>query len=435
MRRLIVSCTVAAALVATSLTTHPHAQASDDDRARGTRILRDVKRELRTWYYDPTFGGRDLDALFASSEAAIARAGSQAEISALIAQAVMGLGDSHTYFIPSPLAYDIDYGFRLQVIGDRCYVTAVKPGSLAAQDGLAPGMGIAAVEGAAASREELWKIEYALNAARPRREVRLHLQVPGTPVKVVRATVGPARPFENFEEWAGALGDKLRTSGRSVWRTATIGEKDELLIVKLATFMASDRQIDEMMARATGKSGLVLDLRGNGGGAVGALARLAGYVLEGRHQIGILQQRKKSEPLRAEPRKAEQRFTGKLVVLIDSRSGSASEVMARTLQLAGRATVIGDRSAGAVMAALRHTYMDGHEGRFVAYGLSITDAKLLMADGSSLEATGVTPDETVLPTAADLSTGRDPVLARAAGLLRVELSAQEAGRLFPREWP
>ena len=68
------------------------------------------------------------------------------------------------------------------------------------------------------------------------------------------------------------------------------------------------------------------------------------------------------------------------------------------------------------------------------WALSITDADVIMTDGKSLESVGVTADQTVLPTAADLATKRDPVLARAAELLGVKLDSDKAGALFPIEW-
>jgi hypothetical protein len=44
----------------------------------------------------------------------------------------------------------------------------------------------------------------------------------------------------------------------------------------------------------------------------------------------------------------------------------------------------------------------------IPYGVSITDADIIMTDGKSIEHVGVTLDELRLPTASDLATKRDP---------------------------
>jgi len=48
---------------------------------------------------------------------------------------------------------------------------------------------------------------------------------------------------------------------------------------------------------------------------------------------------------------------------------------------------------------------------------------------AGLEKIGVTPDELVLPTGADLAADRDPALARAVALAGGTLTPEQAGKL------
>jgi carboxyl-terminal processing protease len=175
-------------------------------------------------------------------------------------------------------------------------------------------------------------------------------------------------------------------------------------------------------------------LRGNGGGEVAALQKLLGCVFDHEITVGEMKRRKDSKPLKAKSH-GEGEFNGQLAVLIDSNSASAAELFARVVQLEKRGVVVGDRSAGAVMVSnFRPGALgDMSSGNMVFYGASITVADLIMSDGQSLEHSGVTPDELVLPTASDLAERRDPVLTKAAALFGVQLDPEKAGTLFPLE--
>lgn len=239
----------------------------------------------------------------------------------------------------------------------------------------------------------------------------------------------------------------LTTSGSSdIWDVVREIERDEhlgrarlteigpdVMILKFPGFHFSEGEVDEMINKAHKHKALVLDLRGNPGGSVDTLKALLGEVLDHPVKVGDRVTREGSKPLEAKPR-GHNAFTGKLVVLVDSQSASAAEIFAREMQLEKRATVLGDKTAGAVMEAKHYSYKLGMD-TVIFYGASITDADILMTDGKSLEHTGVTPDEISLPTAADLAAGRDPVLARAVELCGSTITPEAAGALFPYEWP
>jgi len=213
-------------------------------------------------------------------------------------------------------------------------------------------------------------------------------------------------------------------------RYVEIGDKD-LLVWQMTTFEAENEHIDAMIGKAMKFKSLIIDLRGNGGGYVDAMLRLVGNLFDHDVKVGDEKGRKATKPITSKTRGNV--FKGRLVVLIDSDSGSAAEVFARVIQLEKRGTVIGDRSSGAVMTAKHYEHQTG-VSQVLYYGTSVTFADLIMSDGQSLEKVGVMPDEMLIPTGADLAAHRDPLISRAAELLGVELSPEKAGTFFPKEW-
>ena len=133
---------------------------SSFERDRGRMMLKIIKDDIKKNYYDPTFRGIDLDAHFKAAEEKIKQATSNAEIFGIIAQALLGFKDSHTFFIPPARVNRIEYGWQMQMIGDTCYVTAVKPGSDAAAKGLKEGDVVHTVDGYQPTRENLWVLHY-----------------------------------------------------------------------------------------------------------------------------------------------------------------------------------------------------------------------------------------------------------------------------------
>ncbi len=410
-------------------------QISGPDRERGHVMLDQVKDDIKGNYYDPNFHGLDLDARFKAADQMLNKATSLGQVFGIIAQTVIGLNDSHTVFIPPEQTVRSDYGWQLQAIGDKCFVVAVKPGSDAEAKGVKPGDEVLQVNGIPPVREELWKFRYLYYQLRP--QAGMHL--------LVKTPDGEQRPLDVL---AKVRNDKRRldfTQGWDIFKTIREYENedrlyrnrheeigDDVFIWKMQYFSGDSDKVDFMMDRVGNYKALILDLRGNGGGAEDTLLRLIGRLLDRDLTVGSLKRRKETKPLIAESR-GKNAYKGKLVVLVDSDSGSAAEMLARVVQMEKRGVVMGDRTAGAVMRSRFHGHQMGMDVA-VFYGVMVTDADVIMADGKSLERTGVVPDEVILPTAKDLASKQDPVLSRAAELVGAKLDPVKAGAMFPREW-
>jgi carboxyl-terminal processing protease len=413
-----------------------NAQSFDSiERQRTLDMLKVVKDQLKKNYYDTTFKGMDLEARFKTAEEKIKQAKSVSQAFGIIAQALLDLDDSHTKFFPPSRPEKIDYGWKMQMIGDVPFVVAVRPGSDADKQGLKAGDRIISVERFSPTRKELWKMNYYYNVLSP----RSGLQV------VVQRSGGEPREL--------GLKAKINQGQRVVDLTSDLGinaflremENDQfedrdryyeniggVFVWKMRGFYMADSQVDDMMGKVKKSKALVLDLRDNGGGAETTLLRLLSHFFNQDVKMADIKTRKESKPIIAKTH-GKDSFNGKVIVLIDSNSGSAAEVFARIMQLEKRGTVVGDRSAGAVMRSISRGYELG-VNTVVFYGASITNADVVMSDGQSLEHVGVVPDELLLPSADDMASGKDPVLARALELAGVKVDAAKAGKLFPMEW-
>lgn len=413
-------------------------QVSGPDRERGHVMLDQVKDDIKGNYYDPTFHGVDLDARFKAAHQMIDKATSLGQIFGIIAQTVIALNDSHTIFYPPMTTVRSDYGWQLQAIGDKCYVIAVKPGSDAEAKGLKPGDEVLAVNGIPPLRQELWKFRYLYYTLRPQAGMRLVVKTPDgeqRPLDVLAKVRNDKRRLDftgnadptDFWNYIRELDNESAVHRHRYITNA--GE--DVFIWKMPQFDDPDL-VDEMMDKVGKRKSLILDLRGNGGGAIVTLQRLIGRFFEKDLTVANLKRRKDSKPLIAKGR-GQNVFQGKLVVLVDSDSASSAEIFARIMQLEKRGIVIGDRTAGAVMQGKPIPHQMGMDVA-VFYTVMVTNADMIMGDDKSLERSGVIPDELILLTAKDLANKKDPVLSRAAELVGLKLEPEKAGAMFPREW-
>ncbi len=425
-------------LVGTLVSVFGQSPPSGFDRDRGRTMLNIIKNDLKKNYYDPNFHGMDVDTRFKEAEEKIKNATSLGQIFGIIAQALIDLNDSHTYFLPPGRSYTTEYGWQYQMIGDKCYVVAVKPGSDAEAKGLKEGDEVYSIDGFGPTRENLWKIQYTYQTLRPKPGMRLVVIKPDGKEQQLDVMAKVKQGKQILDLTGGGSGtdifDLIRQAENEdrLQRHRYYEIGDELFIWKMPAFDLDEGKVDDMVGKAKKRKALILDLRGNGGGYETTLLRMVSNFFDRDIKLGDVKRRKETKPLAAKTR-GDNIFSGKLIVLIDSRSGSAAELFSRVVQLEKRGTVIGDVSAGAVMRSKFHDHESGLD-TVVFYGASITDADITMADGKSLERVGVIPDETKLPTAAELAAKLDSVLAYAASLAGVTISPEKAGGLFPIEW-
>lgn len=409
-------------------------QKLDFERERHKEMLRFVKEDVKKNYFDATLKGIDIEARYKLALGKMDQAQSIGQMTGIIGQFLIEFDDSHLFFIPPGKANKTDYGFSYRMAGEKCLIMYVDKESDAQNLGLRVGDELLSIAGYRPTRETTWKLQYLLKRLRPQPGVDVIVLKPnGTEAKY--AIPAMVRRGKKVMDLTGQdLNDFIRESEDAYRRNTTQYYYDKLegvFIWKMPSFSLEPMKVDDLMGKARKASGVIFDLRGNGGGRVDMLLRLISNVFAADVRVGDEKKRKETKEIVAKSR-GDNAFAGKVVVLIDSGSASASEVFSRVIQLEKRGVIIGDRSAGAVMESRVHGRQMGLD-TVIFYGTSITMADLIMKDGKSLEKVGVTPDVLMTPSGSDLAQRRDVVLSKAVEILGQKMSPEMAGALFPVE--
>lgn len=172
-----------------------------------------------------------------------------------------------------------------------------------------------------------------------------------------------------------------------VRRDALTWVGDDIAVLRINSFSRGyDVQaIDKMMSEAAKAKGVIVDLRNNGGGAVSNLAHLMGLFIDSNTPVGTFVNRQMMRSF-LEEKKVESadvkeiaawgqskyrprlpsipRFEGKVAVLINRGSASASEIFAAAIRDTRNGVIVGQASRGAVLASTYGRLAGGFEVQY-----------------------------------------------------------------------
>jgi carboxyl-terminal processing protease len=297
---------------------------------------------------------------------------------ALIHAAIRGMLaelDPHSSYLPATAYQELrdvssgrygGVGIRLAFTDSRIEVDAIIDGSPADRAGIDLGDVILAIDGEPVRGRALQDAADAVDGE-PGTRVQLRVQRPGEPPREVT--------LERELIKLPTLSYQALSRGWGLFRMSQF-HRDSAKDLAAA--------LESIRAGGTDLAGLVLDLRGNPGGVLQPAIEIAdGFLESGR----IVSTRGRNPTMQMEfTAQPGQWLPGKpLVVLVDRRSASASEVLAGALQDHGRALIVGERTFGKGSVQSVLPLRDGS-------GIKLTTARYYTPDGRSIQAEGIVPD-------------------------------------------
>jgi len=322
--------------------------------------------------------------------------------------AYAGAIDPHTAYMSPRSAENFNLAMRLSLEGigavlqnqdDFVVIRTLVPGGPAARSGqLAVGDRIVAVGQDEGPMVEVigWRIDDVVQLVRGPKGSRVRLDV----VPVAHGSDGPQRAVE-------LIRDRVRLEEQAARSQQIEADGRRIGIIRLPTFYADfeakrrgdadARSATSDVARLLGElkaaqvDGVVIDLRGNGGGSLAEAIELTGLFID---TGPVVQVREAGGRISVEgDRRPGVAWDGPLAVLIDRSSASASEIFAAAIQDYGRGLVLGETSFGKGTVQNLENLDRFRNGGDPRYGhLKLTVAQFFRIDGGTTQFNGVVPD-------------------------------------------
>lgn len=366
-------------------------------RAEGNvRVFDRVWGLVADGHYDPKLHGVDWPAAGLKYGAeAVAAADDQALYAALGAMVGL-LKDSHTHALSPTQAKErrtqtrARTGFYMTRVEGRWIVSELVAGSPAELAGVKTGWVVVARNGTAFGER---------SEARPK--------------------VGEVAQWEFLDDRdqpvaLAIVAESLSTKPRQEVRVLAGG----VVYLRFDAFDPADRRwLSDQLKTNRAAPGVVIDLRRNPGGGTISLGITIGEFFDRAVDCGTFITRGGYRGGKSSWQIGSARYGGSVVVLVDGATGSAAEIFAAVLQEHGRATIVGRKTAGAVLASGYHGLPDGGE-------LQLSRQDYVTPKGRRLENEGIEPDVKVVRTVADVRVGRDVDLEAALRVLAKEASSR-----------
>lgn len=362
--------------------TGPRKQAAESTPA-STTVLDEVWGKIDKYYIDRTFNGQDWNKVRAAYQLLLQKQTSNDDtaIMALTRKMVNSLGDRYSRILDKN-EYAAIQKFDLIGVGvtlmpsevDKQIIVGSPPvaGSASDRAGLRVGDRITKINSISTSGRTAFDIIDQIAENPNAATVAMTVQRDGEPER----TITMERTFQEVKNPIQYKISETRPDGTKVG-LVRISEFNSLVKPKLEQALQSLE--DE------GANAYVLDIRSNTGGAFQSAVEISGLFLDDKVATTVVDSTKASLPFRTTKGKMAVDATDPLVVWIDGRSASASEVLAGSLHDNCRAILMGEKSFGKGMIQAVYGLKNGA-------GLVLTVARYMTPSGSDIQGIGISPD-------------------------------------------